>query len=40
MFGTYEEEGKMKMKVSKRWLKDTFEAVSENISEGVIAHYV
>ncbi|PWA92309.1 serine/threonine-protein phosphatase 7 [Artemisia annua] len=40
MLGTYDEEGKMKMKVSKRWLKDTFEAVPENISEDVIAHYV
>nr|GEV33105.1 serine/threonine-protein phosphatase 7 long form homolog [Tanacetum cinerariifolium] len=40
MLGTYEEKPKMKMKVSKRWLKDTFEAVSEDISEDAIAPYV
>ncbi|GKE04433.1 serine/threonine-protein phosphatase 7, partial [Tanacetum coccineum] len=40
MLGTYEEEPKMKMKVSKRWLKDTFEAVPEDISEDAIAPYV
>nr|GEY08961.1 hypothetical protein [Tanacetum cinerariifolium] len=40
MLGTYEEKPKMKMNVSKGWLKDTFEAVSEDISEDVIAPYV
>nr|GEU47302.1 hypothetical protein [Tanacetum cinerariifolium] len=40
MLGTYEEKPKMKMKVTKRWLKDTFEAVPEDISEDVIAPYV
>ncbi|GJR64769.1 serine/threonine-protein phosphatase 7 [Tanacetum coccineum] len=40
MLGTYEQEPKMKMKVSKRWLKDTFEAVSEEISGDAIAPYV
>nr|GEV21887.1 hypothetical protein [Tanacetum cinerariifolium] len=39
MLGTYEEKPKMKMKVSKRWLKDTFEAVPEDISEDAIAPY-
>ncbi|GKF81853.1 hypothetical protein Tco_0240455, partial [Tanacetum coccineum] len=40
MLGTYEQVPDFKMKVSKRWLKDTFETVPKEISGDAIAPYV